>query len=326
MMATLHRLVANEYTTVTDQQSSRLARPGEDGNVVEIHPPRNNTVPGTIPDVVRGIREFATDWSGLRNRSGIIAFELRRSRPDQLRFQYRTPSNRVDRQLRSHMLEAVPGVSFAETGTSGLPISTNTSVGGALVTTQKEDYYPLRTGFDSPPLNAVVGLLHPEAMQRTTVIVQILCQPLAGRNPMQQLHRRLSQKQIDYLRSDTERVWGTSTPTRRDRQQAEQIASKTGQPLWRCSIRVLVIGADEYTQARVREVTTGFNRFENAAAGQQLVAKPVRHLRRSHIYRFATAVADRRFGQYGRPFTAATDEVGALLAVPDRDQRNITVA
>lgn len=41
------------------------------------------------------------------------------------------------------------------------------------------------------------------------------------------------------------------------------------------------------------------------------------------MYGLAQAVADRRFGQYSLGFRAAPEEVGALFAVPDREQENV---
>ena len=95
--------------------------------------------------------------------------------------------------------------------------------------------------------------------------------------------------------------------TGRQRQQAEQIAAKTGQPLWRCSIRILVIGAGQYTQTRVQELTAGFNRFENPDSGQSMRTVPVRHIRKRNVYGLAKAVADRLFRKYGGCFHAGHD-------------------
>jgi hypothetical protein len=87
-----------------------------------------------------------------------------------------------------------------------------------------------------------------------------------------------------------------------------------------------VIGDEKYTPSRVKELSGGFNIFQDSVTGQYLRTKTLRTLRESRLQSFAQAVNSRRFRGWALPFQVSPDELAALFSIPSIHQPNIEVA
>lgn len=316
--------VLQTHTTVSESTADRLAASAGGRQTVEVLPPRREKVPATVDRFVKGITEYETTWFGLTNRSPVSVYEIRRSTPDRLRFQFSVPSKRLERKVRTQLVENIPGVGF-DPGEDGLPVVDGDSIGGGFLTPGKSDWYPLRTDFEVPPINSVASSLHRHAMPDSRIVIQILFQPTARKTVGNRRWARRARKEAQYLRRErSERLPSQRrSATSRDKSQAAAIEAKVGSSRFKTAIRILVIGAGEATLSRVKEITGGFNIFEDSTSGQYLRTKYVRSLRDARIRSFAEAVRDREFGGWAPPFQTAPDELAALISIPDRDQENI---
>jgi len=312
----------HQYTEVSEEQAERLQNLENTWYPVEVFPPHDGDVPPTIENFVRGILELAAPRFGLKNTSPVTAFEIRRSTPDTLQLQYVAPTKRLERKLRTQLAEEVPGVSF-DTGVNGLPVIPGESVGGGILTTGRQDWFPLATEFSSPPVNALAALLHRHAMQDTRFVIQVLFKPIAGRSLRNWRWRRQAYQHRNYLKKEKTRLWGSLKPTRREKRQAHAVDDKTGNTrFWTC-IRFLVVGAGENTLSRVKELAGGFNRFENPETGQYINTESVTPFREHLILDFCRAVAEREFAGWSQKFRTTTQELAGLVSIPDRKQSNI---
>jgi len=309
-------------TTPSEEEVEQLQYCSTPSYTVEVRPPKREKVPAVPEAFIKGITELQSQWFGFRNTSPITAFEIRRSHPNSLRFQFSVPTKRMERKLRTHLSNQVPSIQFEE-GVSGVPVTSEDSVGGGLLTTGRKDWYPLQHEFDDPPTNSIASALHRHAMRDTKFLIQILFQPVIGKPVRRWYWRRRAFQRIGYLRKEKEKLWGSRNPTPREKRQADAIEDKAGTNRFHTSIRFLVIGAGEYTQSRVKEVSGGFNIFENPETGQYLNTKTVKSLRESQILEFAEAVADRRFRGWSRSFQTSVPELAALVSLPNRSQENI---
>jgi len=321
-MNPLHRF-QKSYTQVSEEEAENLQHPPGTWYTVEARPPQTEEPPATVPGFVRGILELQSAWLGLRNTSPITVYEIRRNVAGQLRFQFSTPLKRVERKIRTQLSDEIPGVQFTD-GVNGVAVSEGESIGGGLLTTGRRSNFPLETEFDDPPINALVAALHRHAMPNTRFIVQIIFQPVAGYSLQDWWWRKTGYQHRNYLTKEKQKLWGSISPTRREKQQAHSIDEKTGNSRYNASIRFLVVGAGDSTASRVKELATGFNRFENPVTGQYLDAVTIRRFRRKSLLKFAEAIAQRRFQGWSRRFRATTGELAALLTLPSRSQDNIT--
>ncbi|RKD95637.1 hypothetical protein [Halopiger aswanensis] len=319
-------LLKQSYTVVDEDQAERLQHPGPDCYYpVEIHPPRDGDVPSTVDRFVRGILEIQTKLLKTSNVSPLIAYEIRRPNPDQLRLQFCTPTKRLDRKVRTHLSNTVSGIGF-DTGVNGLPVLPEDTVGGGILTTGRKDRFPLRTDFDSPPINSLVAALHRHAMMNTRIVVQILFQPIAGRSLKEWWRKRRAYQTAGFLRKEKEKLWGSRSATPREQSQADLVERKAGTRGFYVSIRFAVISAGEYTASRVKELAGAFNIYENPESGQYLNATPVKSRRQKHLLGLNQAIADREFGGYSHRFRVSTEELAGLVSVPDRNQQNLETA
>ena len=184
-------------------------------------------------------------------------------------------------------------------------------------------WYPLETDFDRPPINSVTAALHRHAMRDTRFVIQILFQPNGGRPLRRWWWRRRGYQQRNYLKKEKEKLWGTITPTNRERAQARAIDDKIGNARFHTSIRYAIIGAGDHTPSRVKEIAGSFNVFESPVTGQYLNANTVRSLRQKRIIGFANAIANREFGRWSHRFHTSEAELAGLVSLPDRNQHNI---
>lgn len=76
----------------------------------------------------------------------------------------------------------------------------------------------------------------------------------------------------------------------------------------------------------MKEVSGGFNTFENPETGQYLNTKTVKTLRRSQLFDFTRAVRDREFNGWSRSFQTSVPELASLVSLPNTRQKNITKA
>lgn len=309
----------------SEHEAEQLQNPANKHHTVEVRPPRNKDLATEPVEFVKGITELQSKWFGLKNTSPVTAFEIRRSQPDKLRFQFSLPTKRLERKLRTHLTNQTPGVQFTD-GTSGIPVTSEETVGGGLLTTGRKDWYPLQHGHDQPPMNAVASVLHRHAMRDTKFLIQILFQPVTGKPLRRWYWRRRAYQRIGYLRKQKEKLWGSRKPTPREKQQANAIEQKAGTNRFHTSIRFLTVGAGEYTPSRVKEVSGGFNTYENPETGQYLNTETVKTLRRSQHLHFTRAVRDRQFSGWSHSFQTSTSELAALLTLPSTNQENITPA
>lgn len=313
----------NDHITLTEEEAEHLRETTSQGYTVEIQPPQNKETPSTLGDFIQNITELQTKLLGLGNASPTTVFEIRRG--TKLRLQLTVPTKRLERKLRTHLSNNIPEIGFDD-GASGLPVTEETTVGGGLVTTGRPSYFPLRTDFDSPPTNSVVSALHRHAIQNTQVIIQILFTPLVGRPLQDWWWKTWAYKRRNYLKKEKEKLWGNRTPTKREKAQAREIDRKAGTARFKTAVRFLFIGSGEYTASRVKELAGGFNVYENPDTGQYLNAVTVQTLRRSQLLHFAQAVAERQYRGWTRSFRTSTEELGALVSIPDREQQNIRSA
>lgn len=315
----------NVTATVDENTAERLQTSPPDQHSVAVHPPANERLDATVDRFVTALLEYQTTWFGLKNTSPITAFEIRRAPTDTLTLQFTVPSNRLERKLRSQLPEAVPGVGFDD-GNDGFPLTPGDTIGGGILTPSRPDFFPLATDFSTPPTNNLVGALHPHAMQNTRIVIQILFQPVAGQPLRRKLWHHRAAKSRTYLRTDKHKLTHTRAATPRERQKADAIEEKASTSRFHTAIRIVVIGAREYTPGRVTELAGPFNVYANPDTGQRLTAKPVRSLTENQILRFADLVADRRFGRGYSSFQTTVPELAGLVAIPDRPQRNIQTA
>lgn len=319
---TLRDRVFQNHIELDEEQISTLrSTPGM--YPVRVHPPDHN-VPACIERTVRGVLEFQTKWFGTRNDSPRAAFEIYRINPRTVTLQYVLPTKRLERKLRTQLKSEIPGVSFSE-GTTKIPVSEGETLGGGLLTTGRRDWYPLRTDFDNPPQNSVVSLLHRHAMRDTKVVIQVLFQPVIGNPVRNWWWVRRAYKRIGYLRKEKEKLWHSRPPTPREKTQADAIEQKAGSPRFHVSIRFFVIGADEFTPSRVKELAGGFNIYESLDTGQYLDAVTVRGVRETPFIHHAKAVTRRRFNRSTR-FQASLRELSGLVSLPEPRQENISKA
>lgn len=61
-----------------------------------------------------------------------------------MRLQFCVPNTRLERRLRAQLSNEIPGIGFAD-GTTKLLVAPGNSIGGGLLTTGREDRYPLET-------------------------------------------------------------------------------------------------------------------------------------------------------------------------------------
>lgn len=321
-MSVRDRIFQNHIEVDEDQAMAlRVARSGL--YPVQIHPPEQG-VPNRIERTVRGVLEFQAKWFGIRNASPRAAFEIHRTTPDTVTLQYVVPTKRLERKLRTQLKSEVPGVKFSE-GTTKVPVSEGDTLGGGLLSAGREDWYPLRTEFDTPPQNSVLSLLHRHSMTDTQIAIQILFQPIIGRPIRNWWWIRRAYKRIGYLRKDKEKLWGNRPPTPREKTQADRIEQKAGSPRFHVSIRFLVIGAGEFTPSRVKELAGGFNIYEDLDTGQYLNASTVRGIRDTPFFHYAKSVVQRRFNRTPC-FQASLQELSGLVSLPEPHQHNIKQA
>lgn len=323
-MPLLSRLFPN-YTIVDEATASRLQSPTTPGISIEVHPPRTDGLPAALDGLVASLLEIQSDWTGLRNTSPRIAWEIRRPRPERLRLQFTVPSRRLERKLRTQLPNEVPGVEFSP-GRDGLPVEAGDTIGGGLLTTGRRDWYPLRTEFDQPPTNAQVAALHRDAMRQNRLVLQVLFQPLAGHPIRRWWWTRNAYKRVGELRNPTQSVLGDRPPTPRERNQAKAVEHKAANTRYRVSLRCVIMGAAEYTPSRVKEWAGSYNCWESDESGQYLdmvtAWSPLRH----RLAKFAAAITDRQFSTWHRSFYLSPAELAPFLALPDRNQQNITYA
>lgn len=320
---TLRNKVLHTHTTVDEEQARQLRTNRTDLYPVQVHPPRHG-VPETVERTVRGILEFQTKWFGTRNKSPRAAFEIHRTNPKTVSLQYVLPTKRLDRKLRTQLKTEIPDISFSE-GTTKIPVSEEETLGGGLITTGRKDWYPLRTNFDHPPQNSVVSLLHRHAMRDTQFVIQILFRPVIGNPVRNWWWIRRAYKRIGYLRKEKEKLWGNRPPTPREKNQADAIEQKAGSPRFHVSIRFLIIGANEFTPSRVKELAGGFNIYENLDTGQYLNATTIQGIRKQPFTHHAKSIKERQFNRTPR-FQATLQELSALISLPEPRQENITTA
>jgi len=319
-------LVPQRFQNITaelsEEQAEQLRHPIEPGYTVEVRPPKDKDIPATLPRFIRGITEIQTKWLKTRNVSPITAFEIRRSTPSQIRFQYTLPTKRLERKLRTHLTTEIPGVKF-DTGSKGLPVTTGDTVGGGYLSAGRMDCYPFRTKFDDPPMNSVATSLHRHAMQDTKVVIQVLFQPVAGKPLRRWYWRRRAYQRRNYLKKEKQKLWGSRSPTKREKTQAQQVEAKAGSKRFHTSIRFAVINADEYTPSRIKELAGGFNIYENRSSGQYLDITTLSPILENRLIQFCQAITNRRFQGWSRSFHTSTKELSALVSLPNQTQQNI---
>jgi len=311
-----------DFITPSEEEAELLQQPVKNWYTVEIKPPRNHDTPETLNGFVRGILELQSAWFGLQNTSPVTAYEIRRPSPETLRFQYSAPTKRLERKIRTQLADQIPRVGFTE-GVDGIPANSEETLGGGLLTTGRRDWFTFETGFDQPPINALVSTLHRHAMQDTRFIIQILFQPINGQPIRNWWWRKRAYQHRNYLTKQKEKLWGSIQPTRREKSQAHNVDQKTANSRYYTTIRFLLIGAEEHTPSRIKELTSSFNRFENPETGQYLDAVTIQTFRRKPILDFAEAVANRRFAGWSRKFRTTTEELAGLVSLPSRRQNNI---
>jgi len=315
----------HDQITLTEEQAESLTYSTGTWYNIEAKPPKNENLPATLDSFARGIRELQTKWLKLKNTSPTIAFEIRRHTPDKITFQFSTPTKRLERKVRTQLSNQVPGIEFSE-GVSGLPVGENSTAGGGFLTSGRRDWYPFRQDFNDPPVNSLVSTFHRHAMQNTSFVVQILFKPVVGERIQRWLWKKQAYNQINYLKKEKEKLWGSRSPTKREKHQADAIEAKAGNSRFHVSIRFAVINADEYTKSRIKELAGSYNTYENPETGQYLDTVTVETLREKRILDFLQSVADRRYGGWGRKFQASLDELAAFVSLPSINRENIRFA
>ena len=137
---------------------------------------------------------------------------------------------------------------------------------------------------------------------------------------------RRAYKRIGFLRKRKEKLWNSRPPTPREKRQADAIERKSGSPRFAVSIRFLIVGAEEYTKSRLKEVSSGFNVYENHESGQHLNLSTIKRLRDETPYSFIEALKKRRFAGWSRSFQASVKELAGLVSLPEPRQENIREA
>lgn len=312
------------FTGVVDEEQADRLRNGGNMTAVEIRPPRDGDVPATLERFVREIMEKRTRWR-LWNDSPVAAFEIRRGASGKLRLQIAIPTERLERKVRNHLAEEVPGIGFAS-GVSGIPVTGGERVGGCALTVKRPDIFPLKTAFDRPPTNNIVAALHHHSMGDLRVVVQLLFQPVAGQPVTNWRWRRRAYRRIAHLRKEKygvdPRMDRQATPA--EQQQAKKVEEKARAPQCHVGIRVLLISVNEETvRSRVNEIGGAFNVFESPVANQGLLARIIKALSEDRVVPFAASVAHRRFDGWLVPFRASLEELAGLVAVPSIRQSNI---
>jgi hypothetical protein len=317
--------IFHTHTEVTEENISDLRDPLYDGQTVQIRPPRTDDLPATLPGFIDDLLEIQTDWTSIRNHSPRIAFEIRRPRPDDINLQLSVPTARLARKLRSSLTTEIPGLEFTK-GEDGLPISEGDTIGGGTLTNGRRDRFPFKTDPDQPLTNSIVANLHPHAMQRTKIVIQILAQPIAGHPIHRWWWKRTAYKKVGKLRKEKHLVWHDRPPTPREKKQSKLVEQKAANIRYKVSIRFVIINAGEHTQSRVKEVGGPFNRLESDTTGQYFdiatVWSPLKH----RLIDYGEAVANRRFNNWHRSFRLTEKELAALVTLPDRSQDNLTPA
>jgi len=311
------------HTKINETQAEKLQYSANPGYTVEIRPPRDHSE-STLPRFIRAIQELQTRWLGLKNSSPITSYEIRRT-SQSLKLQFTVPTKRLERKIRSQLTNALPDIRF-DTGTSGLPVTEDSTIGGGLLTTGQLDHYPLQTDFDQPPTNSITKALHRHSMQGTQVVIQILFQPAVGKPLRNKYWTRRAYQRIGFLRKEKEKLWGSRPPTPREKRQADAIEDKAGNNRFHTSIRFAVIEAGEHTKSRVKELSGAFNVYENPDTGQYFNTTTVQPLRENRIVDFANSIADRQFDGWTSSFQTTVKELAALTAVPSTTQENIQYA
>jgi len=314
-----------DHITLDEEQASQLSYSNRTWYNVEVRPPKNGDIPATLREFAAGIREIQTKWLKLRNASPVIAFEIRRHTPDKLQFQFSTPTKRLERKIRTQLSNQVPQVEFGD-GVEGLPVGEGSTAGGGFLTAGRRDWYPFRQDFDSPPVNSLVSTFHRHAMRDTQFVVQVLFKPVVGERMQRWLWKKQAYRQIRYLKKEKEQLWGSRSPTKREKRQADAIEAKAGNSRFHTTIRFAVIGAEEYTKSRVKELAGAFNTYENPETGQYLDTVTVEALRERRILDFLQAVANREYAGWGRKFQASLDELAAFVSLPSVNRENIQFA
>lgn len=312
------------HTNVDEDQVEKLDRIPEDLYAVEVKPPLSEKISPTLGGFILGILEIQTGLAG-SNRSPLVAYEIVRPRNDRLRLQFVVETKRLERKIRTQLSNEISGVRFEE-GFLRLPIFPGDSIGGGIITTGREDRFPLQTDYGSPPINSLVSALHPHAMRDTKMVVQILFQPVAGRSVKGWWKKKRGYQTAEYLRKEKEELWGSRSPTPREKKQADAVEAKINQRRFWVSIRLGIIGAGDHTPSRVKELSGAFNILENPETGQYLNTHTIRGLRQKPFLGFYEAIKNRRFGGYSHRFQATVEELSGLVSIPDREQDNIETA
>lgn len=311
----------SSYVTLDSAAAKRLAQPSDVFKTVEVHPPFDIELPATLDRFVKAITEYQTRLLGIKNRSPIAAYEIQRFDLSRLRLQFALPSARLERKCRTHLSEQIPEITFEE-GVNALPVREDDTVGVGVLTLRRNDMYPLETEFEQPPTNSVIASLHRHAIRDSRIVVQILFKPMAGHPVGKRLWHRKASHESRNLRSKKVGVlpWNDREATPLEREQARQIDRKAGSPRFKVSLRILVIGAGEYTPSRVEEVSGGFNIFSDEEMGQAFNTRTLRSLRNRPLLNAVERVRDRRLSH---SFQLSVAELAGLLSVPDRDQDNL---
>jgi len=314
----------DSYVTLDSPTAKQLSRPTTEPIAVEVHPPYDRELPATLDRFVKAITEYQTQLLGIKNSSPTIAYEIQRFTPEKLRLQFIVPTTRLERKLRTHLNDQIPEIGF-EPGINRLLLKQDDTVGLGVLKLRRKDVYPLETEFEAPPLNSVVAALHRHAMRDTRIAIQILFKPRAGHPVEKRLWHREARRESRNLRSEKVGIlpWTDRDATPREKQQAREIGEKAGNPRFSVSIRILVIGAEEYTTSRIKEISGGFNVFANPDTGQGFQTRTVRSLRDQAIINSVEQFRARRLNQ---PFQVSMPELAGLLSIPDREQENIETA
>jgi len=314
----------NSYVTLDNNTARKLSHSPNEFRTVEVQPPEHEKLPATLNRFVKAITEYQTRLFSIRNTSPVVAYEIHRFTPEKLRLQFAVPTARLERKLRIHLDEEAPGFEF-ETGTNQLPLKQDDTVGVGALKLWRKDVYPLETEFESSPINSVVASLHRHAMRDSRIAIQVLFKPRAGQPLGRRLWHREARRESRNLRTEKVGVlpWTDRDATPREKQQARQINEKAGNPRFSVSIRILVIGAGEYTASRIKEVSGGFNVFANPDTGQGFQTSTVRSIRDKTIINSVKQFRDRRLNH---SFQISTKELAALVSIPDREQENLESA
>lgn len=307
---------------LSEEEAERLAVSRFHGYTIRAQPPANKDLPATLTGFVKALMEPQTKWFGLQNTSPVSAFEIRRTTPESLTFQYAVPTKRLDRKVRTHLPNQVENVRLEE-GETGLPVHEGAEIGGGLLTTGRQDWFPLQTEFDSPPVNSIAAALHRHALPQTKFVIQILFKPAAGHPLRRRYRNKRTYQQIGHLRREKEQLWGSRSPTPREKNQANKIEDKAGTFQFHTCIRLVFTNTGDYTRSRVKELAGAFNVFENPETGQYLDTVTATPYRRKSLYRFLQAVTDRRFNSWSRSFRTSIPELAGLVTLPSRSQENI---